>query len=182
MLAPDPEDLSTAARVMLSHGDPILGEVRSFARYLLRSSLRQRATGTFIRSIMEREFRFHWADVGTDPSEKHVLWMRSPSRWNLILGLTMSEDLYRHQMTDHRGDIQVVEYESMSDLPGYFTDFARIQGYRKFNPNSPAMAVFYVLKYGKVCIAELGGSLNDLRDDMTLIKMVNGEEIARLEE
>ncbi len=166
---------------LLATADPLIGEARSLARYMIHTAPKVRRV--FTLTSLGRTISF-LSDVMMDPSDSIRLKFSSPGRWTMTIGLMMNRDTYRHQMTDHRGATQVVETDMMSMMPGYFAEYAHLRHRKRFNQNSEEMAIFYVLRYGEVFTAELVGSKDVLpmfQEDMTMFKMTYGEEMLSLE-
>lgn len=178
MLAESRELLKS--RQLLHIEDPLIGEVRAVARYMIYTA--GRPGGSFLLTATGRDVRFQAERTGNlTPDSPLQFWMRSPGRWRLLVGLKMNSDTYRQEMTDNRGAIRVVETSAMQFMPGYFDEFERIRVRKRFNQNSEEMAVFYVLRYGDVYTAELNGSLDFFVEDLTMIRLNFGEDISLLD-
>jgi len=137
--------------------------------------------GTHVIEVMKRPFRLICPKDDT-PQVPYDLGFRSPSRWNLRLGLRMPLKFRSPMMVDHRGKRHRLEIEAMSQMPGYFDDFRLFHepGNKRFNQNSTQMANFYLLRYGELYRADLRGSVEFLVEDMALAKMVHAEELGRV--
>jgi hypothetical protein len=171
------------ARVLLSKDYPMLADLRVFMRYLLKTGRRQ-ASRVVYAHLLGREYRTNLGDVSTSPGEPHEHMVRSPGRWAIDIGLRMPRENLVNTVKDMRGNLHHIEVASMTFMPGFFDDFERAREGNypgKMSQNSSEMAIFYVLKYGEVYLAEFRGSQEFFENDMTMIRVELGDKLSGLE-
>lgn len=163
----------------------LLAEMRSLGRWMItKADVRGKS---FTAEMMGRPItmRIDCGFLGQikafDAVTSFYLRIFGPN-WCVELTLRMNKRFHATKMVTHRGAVEAVQNDMFNHLPGFYEEYYKINR-NIFNQNSLASMVFYVLKYGDVIgnIIFDKQKIEQIEKDLTMAKMIHGEEIMALE-
>ena len=171
-----------------------LAEARALCRWMIACG--KKARSGFETTIMNMKFRLEPSFIEARPvstggvnalsgsPDMILMNILSNSHWSLQFALQMDECFWKVPVVDLRGKVTAVEYEMLSNMPGWFADYNLINNLRgddgsRWNHNSEYMGMCYLYRYGQIKPRILLADPDDRLDkDLLLIKLEIGDQLA----